>query len=256
MKLLVFGAAGSIGKLVVQQALQRGHQVTAFVYGDHSKADSAENLTYFQGDATDSSAVDKVMPGHDAVICVLGHSKQTPLEMQSNATRVIARAMKQHNISRIVSLTGVGVLTTGDKLTLFDRFTTALLLFLQPKRIQDGIKHVEVLKDSSLDWIVLRTPKHRNARQITDYSLTPTIEKFSYSVSRQNVGAAGIISVQCFGWYKFEQVTTTEHLFAGVRQISSTPAKDDKTKNKNNNRKPKQNSPHSTRSWAYSVRWR
>jgi len=188
MKLLVFGADGSIGKIVVQQALRRGYEVTAFVFGDRNpKADSTKNLTYFRGDATDSSAVDKAMPGHDAVISALGHGKQTPIEMQSNAMRVITASMKQHNVSRIISLTGVGVLTTGDKLTLLDRITTTLLIFLQPKRIQDGIKHVEVLKDSSTDWIVLRTPKHRNANQITDYVLTAYVEKFSFSVSRPNV---------------------------------------------------------------------
>ncbi len=188
MKILVFGANGSIGKLVVRQALERGHEVTAFVYEQADAGSTAnDKLTYFRGDATDSTAVNKVMRGHDAVLSTLGHSRRTPLEMQSDAMRVITSAMKRYNVTRIVSLTGDGVLTTGDRIPLLNRLTTALLLFLQPKRIQDGIKQVEVLKDSGLDWAVLRTPKHRNARHITTYKLTPYVEEFTMSVSRLNV---------------------------------------------------------------------
>jgi len=70
MNLLVFGASGATGKMVIAQARAAGHLVTAFVRNPASLA--MEGLRVIVGDGTDSAAVAAAIPGHDAVICALG----------------------------------------------------------------------------------------------------------------------------------------------------------------------------------------
>ena len=187
-RIIIFGASGRIGRLLTHQALDAGHRVTAFVLDEHTmETFTHKNLTIQEGDATSPTDVEAAIPGHDAVISVLGHNRQTTVEMQSSAMRVITKAMQAHHIDRIVSLTGVGVFTVDDVPTILDRFFVSALMFLQPKRIQDGIKHVEVLKSSDRDWVVLRTPKHRNASSTSNYQMRPTIAKNSFTVRRPNI---------------------------------------------------------------------
>ena len=188
MKLLILGASGKIGHLVTESALARGHSVTALVL-DATKLGklTQDKLKVIEGDATNQSVIDKAVRGVDAIISVLGHNRFTTIEMQSNAMRSITSAMHKHKVSRIVSLTGTGVYTEGDAPNLLDRGLTALLMFVDTKRIQDGIKHVEVLKDSDLDWVVLRTPKHLSAKKVSRYRVTPNVKGVNWYVRRPNI---------------------------------------------------------------------
>lgn len=188
MKLLILGASGKIGHLITESALARGHSVTALVL-DAAKLEkqAQDKLKVIEGDATNQAVIDKAVQGVDAIISVLGHNRFTTIEMQSNAMRSITSAMHKHKVSRIVSLTGTGVYTEGDAPNLLDRGLTALLMFVDTKRIQDGIKHVEVLKDSDLDWVVLRTPKHLSAKKVSRYRVTPNVKGVNWYVRRPNI---------------------------------------------------------------------
>lgn len=196
-KIVIFGASGRIGRTLTQQALRDDYEVTAFVLNQHSLKDiNHKNLRIYQGDATNASDTMNAVAHHDAVISVLGHNKHTNVEMQSNAMRAIIAAMQQHKVDRIVTLTGIGVFTAQDVPTLLDKFFVSTLMFLQPKRIQDGIKHIEVLKCSDIDWVALRTPKHKNAKKAKDYNINPTIKKSSLTVSRLNI-ARELLHLAC-----------------------------------------------------------
>ena len=72
MKVLVFGATGSVGKQLVSQALDQGHEVTALVRGSsrHKLADSRLNV--IEGDVLDYASVERAVKGADAVISAIG----------------------------------------------------------------------------------------------------------------------------------------------------------------------------------------
>lgn len=188
MKILIIGATGKIGELVTKRALDANHKVVALVLDKSKMTESNnENLTIIEGDATDANVISSAVSKVDAVISTLGHNRYTTVEMQSNAMRVLVAAMQKNSVERIVSLTGTGVYTEGDAPNLFDRGLTALLMFVDTKRIQDGIKHVEVLKDSGLDWAVLRTPKHISGKTVSKYRVTPNVKGFNWFVRRPNI---------------------------------------------------------------------
>ena len=78
-KILVYGATGKVGSQAVNEALNRGHVVTA-VSRDPSRITLVhENLTAVKGDVLDTESVASLVAGQDVVIIsvrgVLGKSK-------------------------------------------------------------------------------------------------------------------------------------------------------------------------------------
>ena len=71
MKLIVFGATGKTGRHVWRNALDRGHDVTAFARSPH-RIERAAGLRVVQGDVMDAASVADAVAGHDAVIVALG----------------------------------------------------------------------------------------------------------------------------------------------------------------------------------------
>ncbi|GAA3176290.1 MULTISPECIES: NAD(P)-dependent oxidoreductase [Streptomyces] len=71
-QLAIFGANGTIGSRIVQEALRRGHQVTAVVRDPAKLTLSDPNLTVTTGDVLDPESVAKAATGQDAVISAVG----------------------------------------------------------------------------------------------------------------------------------------------------------------------------------------
>ena len=65
MRLFVIGATGRTGQEIVQQALDRGHKVTAVVRSLKSIALKNERLSVLKGNATDESQLSEVMQNHE-----------------------------------------------------------------------------------------------------------------------------------------------------------------------------------------------
>ncbi|AOP45742.1 NAD(P)-dependent oxidoreductase [Streptomyces lydicus] len=68
----LFGANGSIGSRILNEALQRGHQVTAVVRDPAKITTSHPDLTVATGDVLDPAAVAAVAEGHDVVVSAVG----------------------------------------------------------------------------------------------------------------------------------------------------------------------------------------
>lgn len=89
MKLAIFGASGPTGKLVVQQALEQGHKVTAFVRSPEKVTQSHLDLTVIKADALSPSTFENHLKGHDVVLSALGIGqsfKDTALYSESGKT--------------------------------------------------------------------------------------------------------------------------------------------------------------------------
>jgi putative NADH-flavin reductase len=114
MKIIVFGATGKTGRQVVQQALDAGHDVTAFVRDPARLQLDDPRLRVAAGQVTvGQAAVTAAVDGHDAVISALGSSQtlrgmRSPMIM-SQATPVIIQAMTETGVDRLVFLSSLGV---------------------------------------------------------------------------------------------------------------------------------------------------
>lgn len=103
MRVVIFGAAGPTGLLLTQQALDRGHDVTAVTRHPADFPLAAERLTVAGADATRPDDVNRVIRGVDAVVSVLGAKySRDPISVYSSSARAIVDAMRAAGVPRLV----------------------------------------------------------------------------------------------------------------------------------------------------------
>lgn len=158
MKLAVFGATGRTGKLLVEQALQAGHEVVALIRTPSKLSIQHPKLTVVQGDAMNQAHVDQVVRGSDAVISVLGQSKESPRDMQTVAITHIIAAMNKYSVRRLVSLTGAGVDDPHDRPKFANHLIKLALKMMSGHVLKDAENHAEAIRKSDLDWVIVRGP--------------------------------------------------------------------------------------------------
>lgn len=159
MKVAVFGATGRTGRLAVERALEAGYEVVAFARDPSRLGIEHERLSVVKGDVLDGERVEAAVAEADVVLLALGHGKGSPENVQTEGTRRVVEAMRRHGVRRLVSLTGAGVRDEEDRPKLADRAIVALLARLQPAVLADARRHAEVIRESGLDWTVVRAPR-------------------------------------------------------------------------------------------------
>lgn len=159
MKIVVFGASRGVGSNVVEQALQAGHNVTAFVRSPETFKLQHASLTVFKGDAMDASAVEQAIAGQEAVISALGPTRPPVPQMMETSAKNIVAGMKKHGVKRLVSTTGAGVRQPEDQPKFIDHFFGFLLNTLAKDVVLDSAANVRVIQSSDLDWTVIRYPR-------------------------------------------------------------------------------------------------
>lgn len=109
MKLIVFGATGGTGKEVVEQALAKGLEVTAFVRNPSKLNHDHPLLTIVEGDALHDKDVEEALTGHDAVISCLGSDGLKQTTILTDMTKKILMGMNSHHIERIAYVASAGI---------------------------------------------------------------------------------------------------------------------------------------------------
>jgi len=183
VKIVVFGASRGVGLEVVEQALQAGHTVTAFVRTPSKLTVQHPNLMMCQGDSMDA-AVEKAIAGQDAVISTLGPTRPPVPGMMETSARNIVAAMKKHGVRRLVSTTGAGVRQPEDNPKLTDHLIAALLNLLAKRVVLDSAANVKVIQNSDLDWTVVRFPRLFDGKNTGKYRFGYVSKDSSNQLSR------------------------------------------------------------------------
>ena len=156
MKIVVFGATGTVGKQLVQQALFNGDTVRAFgrnVYTTDLPDD--ENLQRIQGALFDEKEVLDAVKGCDAVLSVIGGGIESSDRTRTLGMKNIIAQMKKASVKRIIALGGLGVLNADEDTLLIDQEG------YPPEYVPVGKEHQkawEMLKASDLQWTFVCSP--------------------------------------------------------------------------------------------------
>jgi len=157
MKILLIGATGGTGKEILSQALAQGHNVTALVRNLATMTTQNDKLTTVQGDILDAASVEKAMAGQEAVISALGlpiSISRKPTTIYSDGTRNLVAAMDKQGVHRLVCITGVGSGNSrGHGGFFYDNIFQPLLL---SGGYDDKTRQEEIIKQSDLDWVIVR----------------------------------------------------------------------------------------------------
>lgn len=155
MKVMVLGGAGRVGRLVVAEALERGHEVLALVRNAAKLANLRHpNLTVMPGDALDDRVLQRISLGYDAVVQAIGAPAARATTVFSDSTKVLLEVMKTNGIRRLVAITGIGAGDSkGHGGFVYDHIVYPL--FTKPL-YEDKTRQEELIKASGLDWVIVR----------------------------------------------------------------------------------------------------
>jgi putative NADH-flavin reductase len=168
MKLALLGGTGRTGRLLLDQALQRGHTLTVLAR-DPAQLPTRPGLQSIQGDARDPDRYAELLQGADAVLCALGPVKGGPGDVMTRAAQHLSASPSHHGALRLVTLTGAGVPQPGDAPKLIDQVIRTLLRLTQPAVLADAVQHAQLIRGSALAWTIVRVPR------LTDGPVKPVI---------------------------------------------------------------------------------
>jgi nucleoside-diphosphate-sugar epimerase len=101
LKILVLGATGRTGRLVVEQALAAEHTVTAFARDPSKLKLRNDRLTIVNGDAHNVDDLSAALKGQDAVINTIGGGER---KLITSTTEALVEAMQKSGVKRVVAM--------------------------------------------------------------------------------------------------------------------------------------------------------
>ena len=146
MNLVVLGATGRTGRLLVEQALATGHTVTALVRAPEKLTLRDSSLRVLAGKATDAADVARALEGADAVLSTLGGAGSVIVD----STRAIVEAAHMTGLRRVVVLSSFFV--ERERLGAVTRLLTGVAMGAV---IKDKTAGEQLLRQSDLDWTII-----------------------------------------------------------------------------------------------------
>lgn len=158
MHIALIGASGRIGRALLDEALARGHRVTALVKHP-DKLESAPNLVVKKTDALDTASLASELRGHDAALSAFsGHAQDDVLGYYVRGMRSIIDAAKRAAIPRLLVVGGAGSLEVAPGVELLDTPSFPA----QWRATAEGARQaLRILREKTdLNWTMLSPSAH------------------------------------------------------------------------------------------------
>lgn len=190
MKIAVIGATGPTGQLFVQQALAKGHHVTALVRSPEKLGLTDPKLTLVVGNVYQTEDVAKTVIGQDAVFIALGTGKKaSQSSIRADGTRQVVQTLAAAGEKpKLVVLSSLGV---GESKKQYAFFWNGLLWFMLRHAFRDHTHQEAVVRASGLRWAILRPTFMNDKAGQGSPKATPAPQsvKIRASVPRADVAA-------------------------------------------------------------------
>lgn len=157
MKVAIIGASGQIGAFIRDEALARGHQVTAIVRNPEKITVRNPHLTVVKADIL-KDKVDELVKGHDAVISAYNPGWGNPdiYNEQIGGYKAIISGVRISGTKRLLVVGGAGTLEVAPGVLVLD--TTDF-----PEQVKGGVLATKetlymLEKEKELEWTFLSPP--------------------------------------------------------------------------------------------------
>lgn len=171
MKLAIFGASGATGRLLVEQALAAGHDVTVLLRSAGSLALDDVRVQRIVGQLDQPDAVAAVVQGADAVISVLGVRKGGALTVCTDGIRSMLQAMQHTGTQRLIALSAYGASETRDH-SWFIRLVRKIIR----EKMRDKDAMEKLVRASTTDWTLVRPPALTNGPATGAYRASTSLK--------------------------------------------------------------------------------
>ncbi|MEM7536780.1 MAG: NAD(P)-binding oxidoreductase [Chloroflexota bacterium] len=195
MNILIVGATGATGRLLVEQLLDRGHSVKAIVRSPHKLPEATRNhdrLSIIQGAVLDLSDAELAqhVQGCDAVASCLGHNLTFkgifghPRRLVTDATRRLCKAIKANSPEGstkfvLMNTTGNRNPDLNERNSFAEACVLVLLRLLLPphpdnEQAAEHLRNTIGQNDSMVEWVAVRPDGLIDEDVVTEYDLHPS----------------------------------------------------------------------------------
>ena len=182
MNLFLLGATGRTGRHVLDQALARGHGVTALVR-DPSTLQARQNLRTKRGDPRRADDLTSVLGGHDAVISCLGQRSTSDATLLRDAAAAALEALRRAGVRRYVVLSQ-GLLFSSRNPIIH------LLRLILARHVADSAAMERLVCASDIDWTIVRPPRLLDGGAAKGYRIELDAQpKGAWSMQRADLAA-------------------------------------------------------------------
>jgi len=190
MKVVIFGANGKTGILLVEQALAKGHQVIAYIRRPGSIRIENPKLKVVVGNLNETLKMKDMITGADACISALGGGSLTKHSIEIiDGIKNIVSTMELAKVHRLIYLSSLGA---GNSCSLFPQPTRFLLTkVLLRVTLADHYANEGTIMNSKLQWTIVRPGGLTDGKLKggLKYGIEKTKVKGSPSISRANVAS-------------------------------------------------------------------
>ena len=203
MKIVVFGATGGTGIEIVQQALDKGHEVTAIARNPKAVKLTHAQLRVVSGDALTPDSFAEALKGQEAVFSAIGISSflesLKPMTFHRQTASNIVEQMKLANVKRLICITSVGVSNTPTAPCFYNWIIKPLL-----ENKYEDMRHMEqIVNESDLKWTIVRPFRLTNGERTGKYRVAANAElENGSSLTRADVAD-----------FMLKQLETEEYLY-------------------------------------------
>lgn len=198
MRVLILGATGGIGVLLVEEALSAGHTVVVYARSPEKLPESLQNnpqVVICKGQLDDAQALSDAMQDVDAVLSALGpavsrgplHPKGEPL---AHGYSLVIRVMKERGVTRLIALGTPSIKDPKDKFSLKMATVITGVATLARTAYKDVVAIGETIRTEgdTLEWTIARVPilhscsdKHFVAGYVGDGQTTMTLSRIAFT---------------------------------------------------------------------------
>jgi len=206
MKIVIFGATGKTGIQLIQQGLEKGHQVTAYVRRENGLNFEHPNLKIVVGNLSNTEKLKNAITGADACISALGGGSLTKHATEIiNGIDQIVSNMEHEGVKRFIYLSSVGVGESRYFMAQPVRFIVCDLLLRIP--LADHNTNEQRIAKSKLQYTMVRPGGLTDGLKTGNlkHGSEKTILKGNPKISRANVAA-----------FMLDQLTDVSNIKKGV----------------------------------------
>ena len=188
MKVIVFGSTGTIGRHLIKQSLEKGHQVMAFCRNKEQLNEFAHpNLKTVEGDVFNIADVNSAIKNQEVVIIALGSGKSRKSIVRSEGTKNIIAAMRTNGVSRLICQSTLGAGESNDNLNFF--WKHIMFGWFLKQVFLDHELQEQYVKNSNLDWTIVRPAAFTDGEKTENYlhGFSPTDKSIKLKISRADV---------------------------------------------------------------------
>jgi len=184
---VVAGATGRLGRLIVKELLNRGYQVRAVIVKPFDPPEppglKQEGVKLAEGDLTSVESLEKVMEGAHFAISAIGSkkpfSKKENEKIDNMGNQNLARAAKAKGLERIVVISSTGVGNSRDVVSFMYRVPMGMILKAKGKA-------EDFIRSCGTDYTIIR-PGGYTDKEVSGEIAFGEGGKFSGRVKREQI---------------------------------------------------------------------